>query len=58
MLHQQQQALIAYLSGFVNEQRQILLKQILDQRTRHLTVVLKIYIIHRMPMQFYVPVKY
>lgn len=36
-----QQALSAYLSGFVNEQRQKLLRQILDQRTRHLTVVLE-----------------
>lgn len=37
----QQQSLISYLSGFVNEERQQLLKRILADRTRYITVVLE-----------------
>lgn len=34
-------ALVSYLSGFVNEDRLQLLKSVLEQRTRHITVVLE-----------------
>lgn len=36
-----QQNIITYLSGFINEERRERLKEILQQRTRHITVVLE-----------------
>ena len=41
MEHNQKVALIEYLSGFINESRRELLKNVLAQRTRHLTVVIE-----------------
>ncbi|MCG8325958.1 MAG: RNA methyltransferase [Thiotrichales bacterium] len=41
MTPEQKEKITQYLSGFINDQRQALLKQILSQRTRHLTVVLE-----------------
>lgn len=37
----QQQEIIEYLSGIINEDRQQLLKSVIQQRTRHLTVVME-----------------
>jgi tRNA (guanosine-2'-O-)-methyltransferase len=37
----QKEKIISYLSGFINEQRQILLGDVLAHRTRHITVVLE-----------------
>ncbi len=41
MNQQDKEKIIEYLSGFINDDRQQLLKQVLAQRTRHLTVVLE-----------------
>ncbi|MDX1518513.1 MAG: RNA methyltransferase [Gammaproteobacteria bacterium] len=38
---EKKEKIVDYLSGFINEQRQALLKEVLAQRTRHLTVVLE-----------------
>ncbi len=40
-MSQELQRLIDYLSGFINEERRKRLQSILDQRTRHITVVLE-----------------
>lgn len=41
MNQEKQEKIIQYLSGFINDERQALLKQILSERTRHLTIVLE-----------------